>query len=485
MPDFDANSIAWLLQKLRTIPTPTGAGATYRPPVPMVFLAKITAAGTTGDGYYQATQIKGLDTSTSPATAIDLASPLVWDGAASPRHQPEIYELSGTTGLAPASGGADVVVEVVSTIDQNGKPIWVCNRSSDTALALINGVGSADGYYTAAECDASGTVIAGGKIWGGAGLPEIAAPGLAKGWHNATKPLVVVVRKTGSDWVILDTLGTSTSPARFNDNAGSPDTTDWDRTAQTGDGIKLHLLVNPVVDAEGLHLFDRLATFNSLGGLDLLNGAVERKVWGDANKDAATGHVKVVADPADSNIALLQHTDPTAASSPGLAYNFDATYIESVVGGLGPSAGTAIQFHTRTRMFDDKGHRIQGSYGGGDTVTNDPLIHVPVNLGDLDDVSATSPSSGDVLTFSGGSWGPGTAPSSGLTTCSTPADGDLFKWDASTGCLAPVTPVTVDVVTDVTLDTAAMTLTQTKKTLTVIAATAGTDSYIDSALATC
>lgn len=478
----------------------------------IVYMAKITAKGTTGDGWYQAKQIAGVDTSATPPTPVDMTNPLVWDGATTDRHLPEAFEEHGLKGLP-----TNTIIYIRQVIDQNNKTLWAfdyhgsevalvsiiavgsavgqfigneCDASGTEidggrtwdggtgtghlpeikapggeyaanhwyqtasfpqtvvveliggdwvivgsipdvpALVCIDGKGSADGQYTGYECDTSGTAITNGRGWYGVtnpgDLPEIKAPNASKSWYVQHKNLVVIVEKVGTDWIISDTLGTHSDPDNFNDAPSSPDTNPWDRTNQAyaHDGDKFKTYMNMAIDDDGVHLFERLATFDSLGGLSLLNGATEKIIGGfkipssgtGSTRTKLTGHVSISKDTGNPNAALVQLLSPKAAS-------INVTISGTVLG------------------FDDSGR-----YTG---ITD-------VDLGNF------------------------------VKLCSgTPADKQLIQYNASSGCWDMITPVTQDFVTNVTLDAATSQLTQTKKTATVIDVSTGTDSYIDPALVAC
>lgn len=58
-----------------------------------------------------------------------------------------------------------------------------------------------------------------------------------------------------------------------------------------------------------------------------------------------------------------------------------------------------------------------------------------------------------------------------LKFCTSPSNGDLFKWNTASTCLTPVTPEDVEVVTDYRVDAATFKLQKKTRTVTVIAAT--------------
>lgn len=112
-----------------------GGGATLA-------VARLTGAGSKGDGWYKAREIVWNETA---GEWQDLADGRVWDGGEG--HEPEAYEPDGTTGLAP-DGEEIVPVVLLRGRDQQRNVMWLMVYAPGTGLP------EGEGQYKVLQLDA-------------------------------------------------------------------------------------------------------------------------------------------------------------------------------------------------------------------------------------------------------------------------------------------------------------------------------------------
>jgi len=333
----------------------------------------------------------------------------------------------------------------------NGITISGVDQRRPLVYAKLTGEGQTTGSYTAEEVHADGSAKTNGLTFdssqsGDNIVGDLYDINLKTSWYNSSADLIVrVVRGTDTNgdpyWVIDHVLGTTASLQTRSRSGLTVSTKVWDRRQANrgdgGDGFKDKVVLDPAIGGSptGVTFFSRDRTHDSLGAVEKDDGATEDKatVRGDAADSPKDGHLTVQDDSASGDvIGTVKLNQPQDTST-------------SITLSAATGAGITINGGTSDTIdFDDSGRNTNGDKtleldlsGGSGTDT-----HADIQEGGSDVQTDTSFINFDDDDFDVSANGNGADVALAALVakfCSTPSDGDLFKWDASNGCLQATT----------------------------------------------